>query len=45
VTFGRRRRRRSIIFTSFHFAPNKFYFNLFSIDFKVLLYHGSRLLL
>jgi hypothetical protein len=42
VTFKRRRRRRNIIFTSFHFAPSKFYLNFFSIDFKVLLYHGSK---
>jgi hypothetical protein len=41
VAFGRRR--KSILFTYFHFPPNKFYLNLFFfIDFKVLLYHGSR---
>jgi hypothetical protein len=43
VTFGRKR--RSIIFTFFHFPRNKFYLNLFSIDFKILLYHGFRSLL
>jgi hypothetical protein len=29
VAFGRRRRKKNIIFTSFHFPPNKFYLNLF----------------
>ncbi len=33
-------------FTSFHFPPQQLYLSLFfSIDFKVLLYHGSRPLL
>jgi len=37
---------RGTLFTFSHFLPNKFYLNLFfSIDFKVLLYHGSRPLL
>jgi len=41
-----RRRRIIILFTSSHFAPNKFYLNLFfSIDFKALFYHGFKLLL
>jgi hypothetical protein len=40
------RRRRNILFTFSHFPPNKFYLNLFfSINLKVLLYHGSRPLL
>jgi hypothetical protein len=43
VAFGRRR--WSILFISFHFPPNKFYLNIFSIGFKILLYHGSRPLL
>jgi hypothetical protein len=39
VTFGRRM--GSILFTSFHFPPNKFDLNLlFFIDLKVLFYHG-----
>ncbi len=44
VTNGRRT--RSILFTFFHFPFNKFYLNFFfSIDLKVLLYHGSKPLL
>jgi hypothetical protein len=43
VTFGRKR--RNIIFTSFHFPPHKFYLNFFFVDFKILFYHGSRPLL
>jgi hypothetical protein len=32
------------LFTSFHFPPNKFYWNLqfFPLTFEVLLYHGYR---
>jgi hypothetical protein len=29
VAFGRRRRRKNIIFTSFHFSPIRFYLNIF----------------
>jgi hypothetical protein len=44
VTFGRKR--RSIIFTSFHFILQQILLKpFFSIDFKVLLYNGFRLLL
>jgi len=44
VAFGRRR--KNIIFISFHFPPLiKFTYILFFIDFKVLLYHGFRSLL
>ncbi len=40
------RKRRNILFTSSHFSPQQFYLNLlFSIDFKVLIYHAYRLLL
>jgi hypothetical protein len=43
VTLGRKK--RSMFFTSSHFPPNKFTQTFFfSIDIKVLLYHGSRLL-
>ncbi len=43
VAFGRRR--RNILFTSFHFSPHKILLQFFSIDFKVLFYHGSKPLL
>ncbi len=39
------RRRKNIFFTSSHFPPNTCYLNFFSIDLKILLYHGSRPLL
>jgi hypothetical protein len=38
------RRRKNILFTSSHFPPTNFTF-FFSIDLKVLLYHGFRPLL
>ncbi len=43
VSFGRRR--RNIIFTSFHFSPHKILLKFFSIDFKVLFYHVFKPLL
>ncbi len=37
------KRKRKILFTSYHFPPQQFYYNIFfSIDLKVLLYHGSK---
>jgi hypothetical protein len=44
VAFGRKR--KNILFISFHFPPNKFYLNIFfSIDIKVSFYHGFKPLL
>jgi hypothetical protein len=40
VAFGKRR--KNILFTFFHFPPNKIYLIFFPIDFKVLFYHGFR---
>jgi hypothetical protein len=41
---GQWKEKEKHLFTSSHFPPTKFYLNLyfFSIDFKVLLYHGLR---
>jgi hypothetical protein len=36
------RKRRNIIFTCFHFSPHKILLKFFSIDFRVLFYHGFK---
>jgi hypothetical protein len=44
VAFGKKK--KNIIFTSSHFAPQQILFKpFFSIDLNVLFYHGSRPLL
>jgi hypothetical protein len=44
VAFGRRR--RNILFTSFYFPPHEILLKpFFSIDFRVLFYHGFKPLL
>jgi hypothetical protein len=35
---GKKEASFSFLFISFHFPPNKFYLNIFFIDFKVLMY-------
>jgi hypothetical protein len=40
VSFGRKR--ISIIFTSFHFSPHRFYYKKISPNFKILFCFGFR---
>jgi hypothetical protein len=44
IGFGRKRRKKKETSFSppFIFHPTRFYLNIFSIDFRVFFYHGSR---